>query len=290
MFNIGPKKPLFFGCTGCAFGNPWNAAAVACHSGATGWTWLRSWDQALELKPLQPTWCILAYCAYCMMMHAVILLFSFRHFRSFTDSPFKMCTSALLLFIFHHVGVSPSLWQLLVFFEQGCLIACEPHRPVIGALSIGALETRLFDKLRGCGCWWSLLAVLWCQLHGGPGGPDGSHLGARGLMHDVSGGCGTGGVPNGPAGTRRTRRRQILEAHLDPSWSILIHLDPCCLAILAILAILATERGLPPLSPFRLRGENALLSSRKSPFNTASAGSFAVGRGANLQGIWMDLA
>lgn len=93
----------------------------------------------------------------------------------------------------------------------------------------------------------------------------------------VSGGRGTGGVPNGPAGTRRTRRRQILEAHLA-------HLDPCC------LAILATERGLPPLSPFRLRGENALLSSRKSPFNTASAGSFAVGRGANLQGIWMDLA
>lgn len=84
----------------------------------------------------------------------------------------------------------------------------------------------------------------------------------------VSGGCGTGGVPNGPAGTRRARRRQILEAHLA-------HLDPCCLA---------TERG---LSPFRLRGENALLSSRKSPFNTASPGSFAVGRGANLQGIWL---
>lgn len=99
----------------------------------------------------------------------------------------------------------------------------------------------------------------------------------------VPGGCGTGGVPNGPAGTRRTRRRQILKAR-DSPLPILIHLDPCC------LAILATERGLPPLSPFRLRGENALLSSRKSPFNTASAGSFAVGRGANLQGIWMDLA
>lgn len=38
---------------------------------------------------------------------------------------------------------------------------------------------------------------------------------------------------------------------------------------------------------FRLRGQNALLSSRKSPFNTASAGSFAVGRGANLRGIWL---